>query len=50
MSDQLVDIQPGGESTQYESIKEYTVPPAKQTGQLGGILQRNVIAEMGPWS
>ncbi|KAK1139515.1 hypothetical protein N8T08_000721 [Aspergillus melleus] len=36
MSDQLVDIQPGGESTQYESIKEYTVPPAKQTGQLGG--------------
>ncbi|KAI9042862.1 uncharacterized protein KD926_004928 [Aspergillus affinis] len=36
MSDQLVDIQPGGESTQYESIREYTVTPAKQTGQLGG--------------
>ncbi|PLN84866.1 hypothetical protein BDW42DRAFT_191223 [Aspergillus taichungensis] len=36
MSDpRLVDIEPGGESTQYESIKEFTIPPAKQTGQLG---------------
>ncbi|KAJ5112672.1 hypothetical protein N7532_000717 [Penicillium argentinense] len=32
----LVDIEPGGESTQYESIRIYTEPPAKQTGQLGG--------------
>ncbi|PLB47820.1 hypothetical protein P170DRAFT_476492 [Aspergillus steynii IBT 23096] len=37
MSDsKLVDIQPGGESTQYESIREFTIPAAKQTGQLGG--------------
>ncbi|KAL4893076.1 hypothetical protein BDV59DRAFT_31918 [Aspergillus ambiguus] len=32
----LMDIEPGGESTQYESIKIYTDPPAKQTGQMGG--------------
>jgi hypothetical protein len=36
MSDpRLVDMEPGGESTQYESIREFTIPPAKQTGQLG---------------
>ncbi|KAE8147135.1 hypothetical protein BDV25DRAFT_39238 [Aspergillus avenaceus] len=32
----LMDIEPGGESTQYESIREFTETPAKQTGQLGG--------------
>ncbi|KAJ5281248.1 hypothetical protein N7478_006620 [Penicillium angulare] len=38
MSDpRLVDMEPGGESTQYESIREFTIPPEKQTGQLGGI-------------
>ncbi|KAJ5444734.1 uncharacterized protein N7458_008606 [Penicillium daleae] len=37
MSDpRLVDMEPGGESTQYESIREFTQPPEKQTGQLGG--------------
>jgi hypothetical protein len=39
MSDtRLMDIEPGGESTQYESIKMYTEPPEKQTGQMGGML------------
>ncbi|KAB8074476.1 hypothetical protein BDV29DRAFT_122711 [Aspergillus leporis] len=39
MSDtKLMDIEPGGESTQYESIREFTETPAKQTGQLGGNL------------
>ncbi|KAI9934919.1 hypothetical protein ASPWEDRAFT_175640 [Aspergillus wentii DTO 134E9] len=32
---QLLDIEPGGENTQYESIREFTETPAKQTGQLG---------------
>ncbi|KAJ5554796.1 hypothetical protein N7461_003266 [Penicillium sp. DV-2018c] len=37
MSDpRLVDMEPGGESTQYESIREFTKSPARQTGQLGG--------------
>ncbi|KAJ5732147.1 hypothetical protein N7493_003628 [Penicillium malachiteum] len=31
----LIDMEPGGESTQYESIREFTIPPAKQIGQLG---------------
>ncbi|KAJ5666376.1 uncharacterized protein N7477_008824 [Penicillium maclennaniae] len=36
MSDpRLIDMEPGGESTQYESIREFTITPAKQTGQLG---------------
>ncbi|KAJ5907412.1 hypothetical protein N7495_000094 [Penicillium taxi] len=36
MSDsRLMDVEPGGESTQYESIVEFTKPPPKQTGQLG---------------
>ncbi|KAJ5651370.1 uncharacterized protein N7484_005093 [Penicillium longicatenatum] len=36
MSDpRLIDMEPGGESTQYESIREFMVTPAKQTGQLG---------------
>ncbi|KAF7714058.1 Uncharacterized protein PECH_004989 [Penicillium ucsense] len=39
MSDtRLVDMEPGGENTQYESIREHTIPPAKQSGQLGGDL------------
>ncbi|OQE31549.1 hypothetical protein PENSTE_c001G09617 [Penicillium steckii] len=37
MSDpRLVDMEPGGESTQYESIRIHTQTPDKQTGQLGG--------------
>ncbi|KAJ5172837.1 hypothetical protein N7492_005430 [Penicillium capsulatum] len=37
MSDpRLVDMEPGGESTQYESIRLYTESPPKQTGQLDG--------------
>ncbi|KXG50560.1 uncharacterized protein PGRI_070510 [Penicillium griseofulvum] len=37
MSDpRLIDMEPGGESTQYESIRQYTKSPSKQTGQLGG--------------
>ncbi|KAJ5175869.1 uncharacterized protein N7482_001746 [Penicillium canariense] len=37
MSDpRLIDMEPGGESTQYESIRLYTQTPEKQTGQLGG--------------
>ncbi|KAJ5205234.1 hypothetical protein N7491_004142 [Penicillium cf. griseofulvum] len=36
MSDpRLIDMEPGGESTQYESIRQYTKSPSKQTGQLG---------------
>ncbi|KAJ5753421.1 uncharacterized protein N7511_007574 [Penicillium nucicola] len=31
----LIDMEPGGESTQYESIRQYTISPSKQTGQLG---------------
>ncbi|CAL5869831.1 uncharacterized protein PFLUO_LOCUS4062 [Penicillium psychrofluorescens] len=40
MSDpRLIDMEPGGESTQYESIRLYTQTPSKQTGQLGGNLE-----------
>ncbi|CAI7623819.1 hypothetical protein N7533_011974 [Penicillium manginii] len=36
MSDpRLIDMEPGGESTQYESIRLYTKTPDKQTGQMG---------------
>ncbi|KAI9707857.1 MAG: hypothetical protein M1820_004463 [Bogoriella megaspora] len=38
MSDNVEEIEPGGESTQYESIKTVTKPHAKEGGQLGGIL------------
>ncbi|KAL3416110.1 hypothetical protein V8F44DRAFT_585387 [Aspergillus fumigatus] len=31
----LLDIEPGGENTQYESIRLFTETPHKQTGQLG---------------
>ncbi|KAJ9210305.1 hypothetical protein DTO166G4_8080 [Paecilomyces variotii] len=33
-SDKLMDTEPGGESRQYESIKEFTKTPPKQSGQL----------------
>lgn len=36
MSDQLMDTEPGGEQTQYESIQTVTKPPNKEEGQLGG--------------
>ncbi|KAK7518563.1 hypothetical protein IWZ03DRAFT_413558 [Phyllosticta citriasiana] len=35
MSDKLMDTAPGGQSTQYESIKQFTNPPDKDVGQLG---------------
>ncbi|PYH44228.1 uncharacterized protein BP01DRAFT_357849 [Aspergillus saccharolyticus JOP 1030-1] len=31
----LMDIEPGGENTQYESIRYFSETPKKQTGQLG---------------
>ncbi|GME49513.1 hypothetical protein GTA08_BOTSDO00515 [Neofusicoccum parvum] len=36
MSSNLMDTEPGGRNTQYESIKTVTNPPAKEPGQLGG--------------
>ncbi|KAJ9603203.1 hypothetical protein H2200_012498 [Cladophialophora chaetospira] len=33
--DKMMDTSPGGENTQYESIKTETVPTEKQRGQLG---------------
>ncbi|KAK5404034.1 hypothetical protein LTR06_009967 [Exophiala xenobiotica] len=33
--DKTMDTAPGGESTQYESIKTETLPTSKQRGQLG---------------
>ncbi|PWY89391.1 hypothetical protein BO94DRAFT_534153 [Aspergillus sclerotioniger CBS 115572] len=43
MSDRnLMDIEPGGESTPYESIRLFTETPEKQTGQLGGQSQHTV--------
>ncbi|KAL4956913.1 hypothetical protein BDW69DRAFT_181161 [Aspergillus filifer] len=37
MSDsKLMDIEPGGEQTQYEGVRQFSVTPAKETGQLGG--------------
>jgi len=33
--DKTMDTVPGGESTQYESIRTQTVPTSKQRGQLG---------------
>lgn len=37
MSDQLMDTEPGGEQTQYESIQTVTKPSSKEEGQLGGM-------------
>ncbi|KAL4943526.1 hypothetical protein BDV06DRAFT_189788 [Aspergillus oleicola] len=38
MSDsKLMDIEPGGEQTQYEGVRQFSVTPAKETGQLGGL-------------
>ncbi|KAG2012424.1 hypothetical protein GB937_007255 [Aspergillus fischeri] len=42
----LLDIEPGGENTQYESIRLFTETPHKQTGQLGGTL--NSQADLRP--
>ena len=36
MSSNMMDTEPGGENTQYESIKTVTEPSNKQSGQLGG--------------
>ncbi|KAL4801467.1 hypothetical protein BDV18DRAFT_74585 [Aspergillus unguis] len=39
MSDsKLMDIEAGGEQTQYEGIRQFSVTPAKQSGQLDGDL------------
>ncbi|KAL5340741.1 hypothetical protein BJX70DRAFT_396441 [Aspergillus crustosus] len=39
MSDtKLMDIEAGGEQTQYEGIREFSKTPAKQHGQLDGNL------------
>lgn len=40
MSDQLMDTEPGGEQTQYESIQTVTKPTSKDEGQLGGMPYR----------
>ncbi|EKV04029.1 replication factor C subunit 5 [Penicillium digitatum] len=48
MSDsRLVDMEPGGESTQYESITLFTKSPSKQTGQLGSG-GKHTISELSP--
>ncbi|KOS41350.1 hypothetical protein ACN38_g7788 [Penicillium nordicum] len=48
MSDsRLVDMEPGGESTQYESIRQFTLSPLKQTGQLG-VGDKHTTSEVGP--
>ncbi|KAJ5505091.1 hypothetical protein N7463_007965 [Penicillium fimorum] len=48
MSDpRLIDMEPGGESTQYESIREFTLSPSKQTGQLGSH-EKHTITEKTP--
>ncbi|PYI08560.1 hypothetical protein BO78DRAFT_441617 [Aspergillus sclerotiicarbonarius CBS 121057] len=45
----LMDIEPGGENTPYESIRLYTETPEKQTGQLGGQLQHTVSEMRTTW-
>ncbi|CAI7566550.1 unnamed protein product [Penicillium viridicatum] len=48
MSDpRLVDMEPGGESTQYESIRQFTKSPPKQTGQLG-VGDKHTTSEVSP--
>ncbi|KAJ5962925.1 hypothetical protein N7501_007866 [Penicillium viridicatum] len=48
MSDpRLVDMEPGGESTQYESIRQFTKSPLKQTGQLG-VGDKHTTSEVSP--
>ncbi|KAI9792419.1 MAG: hypothetical protein M1816_002303 [Peltula sp. TS41687] len=37
MTSNLMDIEPGGESSQYESIKTVTEPHAKAQGQFNGL-------------
>lgn len=34
MSSNLMDTEPGGETTQYQSIQTVTKPPAKESGQM----------------
>ncbi|BDD59321.1 hypothetical protein MPDQ_002726 [Monascus purpureus] len=41
----LLDTELGGKSTQYESIRTFTEPPAKQSGQLGAGVQQTVSGE-----
>ncbi|KAE8378359.1 hypothetical protein BDV26DRAFT_191219 [Aspergillus bertholletiae] len=45
----LMDTEPGGESTQYESIREFTETPAKQTGQLGANMPHTISEMMRIW-
>ncbi|CRL26230.1 unnamed protein product [Penicillium camemberti] len=48
MSDpRLVDMEPGGESTQYESIRQFTKSPSRQTGQLG-VGDKHTTSEVSP--
>ncbi|MCJ1445475.1 MAG: hypothetical protein MMC23_005980 [Stictis urceolatum] len=37
MTSQLMDTEPGGEQTQYESVATFTEPHAKSEGQLGNL-------------
>ncbi|KAL2872734.1 uncharacterized protein BJX67DRAFT_16873 [Aspergillus lucknowensis] len=50
MSDdtKLMDIEPGGEQTQYEGIRQFSETPPKATGQLGGNLP-HTRSEMRTW-
>ncbi|KAJ0422791.1 hypothetical protein BJY00DRAFT_65848 [Aspergillus carlsbadensis] len=51
MSDtKLMDIEPGGEQTQYEGIRQFSVTPKKATGQLDGDLPhtRSEMRTRGP--
>jgi len=41
--DKTMATEPGGESTQYESIKTQTVPVAKQSGQLGSMYRSSLL-------
>ncbi|KAL1985077.1 hypothetical protein VTN96DRAFT_8312 [Rasamsonia emersonii] len=45
MSPELTDLEPGGESSQYESIRTVTVSPAKERGQLGAN-EKHTVSEM----
>ncbi|KAF2498119.1 hypothetical protein BU16DRAFT_456633 [Lophium mytilinum] len=43
MADKLMDTEPGGENTQYESINEFTKAPKKESGQLGGMQPSQIL-------
>ncbi|PTU19481.1 hypothetical protein P175DRAFT_0303077 [Aspergillus ochraceoroseus IBT 24754] len=50
MSDsRLMDIEPGGEQTQYESVRIFTETPAKQHGQLDGDLPHTISEMRTTW-